>query len=315
MKSIFESWEIKDLIGKGNFGAVYEIEKDGEKEAMKVVNIYPSNTDFNEILGVDNHGELEEKTSLVMKEIDMLYHLKGNTHIVNYIDHYVDKKEDVYSLYLKMEYLQRLDNYYGKEIESDKALSITYDILDALTICEDNNIVHGDIKPQNIMVDNHGNNKLTDFGISKIMNQEKISNYTPAYAAPEIITDGRYTKQSDLYSLGLVIYQIYNNNLLPFMKNNFEKKDTSKIIERRLNKDVPAPTNGSKELNEFLSKALNRNPEERFQSAKEMKDELQRLDNNSLLPKVMVALPVMMAVAIKMNSFSVFGAELAKEGV
>ncbi len=97
------------------------------------------------------------------------------------------------------------------------------------------------------------------------------------------------------------------------MDKDFEGKDIKIIIENRIKKEVPYPINGTNELNQFLSKALQRDPKKRFQSAAEMKEELESLEKNNLLPKVVVALPIMMALAIKMNPIQVFGTEATKQ--
>lgn len=304
-----KQFQILETLGKGNFGTVYRVNKNGEEEALKVLNIYSQNSDFNEILGQGNTSELETKTKKMMDEISMLYRLKGNTHIVNYIDHYVDKKADYYTLYLEMELLNSLDKYYPDDIDTDQILKICYDILDGLILCEDENIVHGDIKPQNLMVDDQGHHKLTDFGISKIMSGEKgINGYTPAYAAPEVISERKYSQQSDLYSLGLVIYQLFNNNLLPFMNENMTKKEISGMIQKRIEEELPEPANGEEEFNQFLKKALEKEPQKRYQTAKEMKEELKRLQEGNHIPKILVSLPIVIALASKLNITDVYGA-------
>ncbi|MFR7591911.1 MAG: serine/threonine-protein kinase [Longibaculum sp.] len=296
-----------ELVGQGNYGKVYHLVQNGENQAVKVIDIYSQNSDFNEILGMNSQDELEDKTQKIMNEIDVLYKLKGNTHIVNYIDHYISKQKDKYSLYIKMEYLQSLNTFYSKDIDSKQAIGICYDVLDALSVCEDSHIVHGDIKPQNIMVDEDGHHKLTDFGISKILNNKTgVNDYTPAYAPPEVILERKYTEQSDLYSLGLVIYQMFNDCLLPFMKKDFQKKETQEIIEKRLNEELPQPSHGNKEMNAFLLKALDKDPKKRFQNAKEMKSELQKLEEENKIPSIMISLPVLIAIAVKFNHFSVY---------
>ena len=264
----------KELLGKGRFGEVYKVTKDDETIALKEIIIEAKNKEKALILGIDSTEELEEKTQEVMKEISFLNDLKGDSHIVNYIDYYVDKTEDQYTLSIEMELLKQLDSIHDGILDEKDIKALLDDMLDALAVLEEHHIVHGDIKPSNIMVDDYGNYKLTDFGISKILGQ-KLVGYTKAYAPKEVLEEGRYTSSSDLYSLGLVIYQMFNKNLLPFMKD----KDDLDSIHNRFKEELPRPEGMDNDFYEFLKTALNNNPEERYFSAKAMKNTLNTIIN------------------------------------
>lgn len=307
---LFKDRVKKSVLGKGSYGTVYRMDNlESPDTAIKAIQIISKNADFNAILGESNISELEEKTNQLMQEVALMYKLKGQTHIVNYIDHFVEKNHDYYTMYIEMELLKKLDKYYGDTIETNDILKICYEVLDALELCEENHIVHGDIKPQNIMVDELGHTKLTDFGISKVMNTySEVSNYTPAYAAPEVINDKKYTEQSDLYSLALVIYQFFNDSLLPFMNTNFKDKDIKKAIDKRLNEKIPEPKHGTNEFNQFLMKALHHDSSQRYQNATEMKNALQALEQENKVPKIAVALPIFLSIAYKLNTFRVYAA-------
>lgn len=305
--------EIKDKLGEGKYGSVYLLEKDNEKEAMKVIDILPKNKEQNLILGISNQKELEDKANKFIQEVKMLYLLKGETHIVNYIDHYIEKTEDKYTLYLEMEYLKSLNSQYPDNIETKQILKLLYDVLDALIICENNDIVHGDIKPDNIMVDDKGNHKLTDFGIAKVFNENiGINEYTDLYASPEVINERKYSKQSDIYSLGLMIYQLFNDGLLPFMKKDTKIIDREKLIQKRINEELDKPKGMDKEFFGFIQKALKNNPEERFDNAQEMKEELQQLEKGNHIPLVIVSIE---AFLLKNAISNIFGMEKVGESI
>ena len=299
--------EIKKQLGKGHYGSVYLLEKNNEKEAMKVIDIFPKNAESNMILGISNQEELENITSQLMEEISILYSLKGDTHIVNYIDHYIEKSEEKYSLYLEMEFLQSLSTYYDDQMDSHQILTLCHDLLEGLVICENNQIIHGDIKPENIMVDDQGHHKLTDFGIAKIMNENnKVKGSTPVYASPEVIQEGKYTKQSDIYSLGLVIYQMFNDGLLPFMKKNDKKKNIEKSIQKRIDKDIPKPKGIDETFYAFLKKALAKKPEDRFQNAQDMKEQLIKLQEGKHIPEIVLSLSTIAMIAMKVSEVNTF---------
>jgi len=97
----------------------------------------------------------------------------------------------------------------GKSMQEKEAATIFEKILQALLHCHGENIMHRDIKPENIMYDNYGNIKLIDFGfalVSKKKTDHDIAG-TPYYIAPEVLT-GIYDKKCDVWSLGIVLYQL-----------------------------------------------------------------------------------------------------------
>lgn len=123
---------------------------------------------------------------------------------------------------IRMELLTPLNEYtrekgtWGK----DEVIHLGIDICKALEICQKYDIIHRDIKPENIFVADYGNFKLGDFGIARIASQTSGASTragTNAYMAPEIYRGEHYGKTVDLYSLGLVLYRLLNDNRLPFM--------------------------------------------------------------------------------------------------
>ena len=295
----------KELLGKGRFGEVYKVTKDDEAIALKEIIIEAKNKEKALILGLDSTEELEEKTQEVMKEISFLNDLKGDSHIVNYIDYFVDKTEDQYTLSIEMELLKQLDSIHDGILDEKDIKALLDDMLDALAVLEAHHIVHGDIKPSNIMVDDYGNYKLTDFGISKVLGQ-KLVGYTKAYAPKEVLEEGRYTSSSDLYSLGLVIYQMFNKNLLPFMKD----KDDLDSIHNRFKEELPRPEGMDNDFYEFLKTALNNNPEERYFSAKAMKNTLDYLYKENHIPAITISVTELLLIVSKLSITNIKGMEV-----
>ena len=90
----------------------------------------------------------------------------------------------------------------------------------ALELCEKRGIIHRDIKPDNIFINDNGDYKLGDFGVARQL--EKSSTFmsrrgNQAYMAPEVYKGEWYGEKADIYSLGLVLYRLLNNSRIPFM--------------------------------------------------------------------------------------------------
>ena len=131
-----------------------------------------------------------------------------------------------WKIYLKMELLQDLSSYTEEhEMDEQEVIHLAMDICQALMSCEEKNIVHRDIKPDNILVDKEGNYKLGDFGIARYA--EKTWNTlsrrgTFYYMAPEVYHGQKYGAEADIYSLGMVLYRLLNKGRDPFVDT--EKK-------------------------------------------------------------------------------------------
>ena len=94
---------------------------------------------------------------------------------------------------------------------------------------------------------------------------------TPGYMAPEVYRRRLTDTRSDIYSLGVVLYQCLNDNRLPFVPENFSPEDIDAAIEKRLSgEQIPDPAHGSRGLKEVVLKAIAERPEDRYQSAVEM---------------------------------------------
>ena len=290
-------WENVRLLGRGAFGEVYEIQRDVfgniEKAALKIISIPKTSSDIEELKsdGYDMQSirqRYREYLEDIVREYSLMATMKGNSNIVDCDDLHYEKTEDEigWNIYIKMELLTPLSKSLPENIPEELVINLAHDMCNALVLCKNRNIVHRDIKPQNIFVSADGIYKLGDFGIAKV--SEKTSGGTKTgtfrYMAPEVYNNQPYGFSVDIYSLGIVLYWLLNEKRTPFLPlppTVPTTMDEEEAIRRRLSgEDVPLPKNGSMGLRKIVCKACAADPEKRYKSASEMLADLDALKAN-----------------------------------
>ena len=228
----WDTWYIKDIIGEGGFGKVYRIEREEfgnvYVSALKHIRIPSSQSEVKSVIsdGMDKESAeryFESLTEEIVKEIVLMSKLKGNSNIVSYEDHKVVKSKDKieWNIFIRMELLKGLVDYIGENIITKRdVIKLGIDICRALEMCQKFNIIHRDIKPENIFVSEMGQFKLGDFGIARQIEKTEFGlskKGTFTYIAPEVYKGEAYGSTVDIYSLGIVMYRLLNNNRVPFM--------------------------------------------------------------------------------------------------
>lgn len=293
LQRIWPQWRALEILGKGAFGTVYRISREGKYEsALKVIEIPGSREELQEQYGEGGTSESIRSQYLTQiqqleTEIEVMESLKSALHVVGIEDHAIIEKRDEigWKIYIRMELLQSMGNYLaGREPLTEKeVINLGIDICDALEACHSKNIIHRDIKPANIFISSFGDFKLGDFGIARKLEESKASTKagTPQYEAPEIIRGELYDKTVDLYALGMVLYTYMNRGRKPFFPPSPQPvsySDQAEANQRRMNGEpFPDPVDASKELAAVIRKACAYHPQERYLSASEMKYELQGL--------------------------------------
>lgn len=293
-KSPWPGWETVRLIGRGSFGTVYELRRelvDGttESAAMKVITIPQNQADISEMYGEGYDDESITATfrahlKNIVAEYSLMRKLDGSANAVNCKDiSYIQHSDGIgWDIFIRMELLTPLTKTLSGTVPEETVLKIGRDICSALVLCKKYDIVHRDIKPQNIFISPNGDYKLGDFGIAKTvektMGGTKVGTYK--YMAPEVYNNRPYGSGADLYSLGLVLYWLLNDRRMPFMPLPPAKilaGQDEEARQRRLSGEpLPPPAHGSAELKAIVLKACAYAPEERFRSAEEMYEALCR---------------------------------------
>jgi serine/threonine protein kinase len=151
------------------------------------------------------------------------------------------------------------------------AIAVLRDALAALSALNRDGIIHGDIKPSNIMVKRTGNAKLIDIGSAYPWAEStRPSAWTPTYAAPEVLEGGAGSPRSDLASLGYVLIEMLSG-VLPFagVTNPLELRDIKKALVRRLPTILPSDVRCNELLMNLIECLIAPNPADRFSSAEE----------------------------------------------
>ncbi len=184
------------------------------------------------------------------------------------------KDDDTY--YIVMEYLRGTDLKSGIRkhgaLAPRKVAQIGSQIAQALNIAHRHDIIHRDIKPQNIMVQPDGNIKVMDFGIARAKNSHLTADNsvlgTAHYVSPEQTQGKELGPTSDIYSLGVVMYEAATG------KVPFEGDDAISVALKQVNEQPVAPSevnpNVDSALEAIIMKCMQKNPENRFQSADEL---------------------------------------------
>ena len=287
-------WETIGLIGRGSYGAVYEIQRDVlgelEKAALKVVSIPQHENDIAELFSEGYSEEsitntFREHLKSIVGEYSMMRKMNGSANVVNCDDvRYIQHDDGIgWDVYIKMELLTPLTKFLPTPIPEDMVIATAKDLCAALILCKKHGILHRDIKPQNIFVSPNGDYKLGDFGIAKVVehtsNGTKIGTYK--YMAPEIYNNRPYGITSDIYSLGMVLYWLLNERRLPFLPLPPHPLkagvDEDARIRRLSGEPLPPPAHGSDRLKAIVLKACAYQAKYRYQTPEEMLDALEAL--------------------------------------
>jgi eukaryotic-like serine/threonine-protein kinase len=189
-------------------------------------------------------------------------------------------------IYMVMEWCDgRLLRYILDEgkLPQERILRIAIAVLEALEYIHAQGVVHRDLKPENIMVDEHDNIKLIDFGIAGDAAARRLTYAnitaalgTPNYISPEQVKGKRGDGRSDLYSMGVILYEMLTGKL-PFSGPT----PMAAMNDRLLNHPTPpsvADPSISLQLQEVLYRALERDPKNRYAKAREFQHDLEHLD-------------------------------------
>ena len=305
--TFWPQWHVVKRLGGGADSEVFEIVRDnhgvqtysalkvlrtGSREdcALPPVNAGPDDP------GTGGNGSAGDNIPEVfMNEIRIMEALRGAPNIVQIDDFYFRNGADMSSLYVRMERLTSFVDVMSDHQRSGipftiaEVLKIGKDICTALSFCEQKGIIHRDINPSNLYVDKFGDYKVGDFGSSKRM-EAVHSTFMPngvgtiSYMAPEIVAGWPYNNTVDIYSLGLVLYQLLNNGRMPFLPadGRYNEQEIDAANYRRLHGEELPSLAGTKicgdtvsaRLDSVIRRACDPDSHRRYRTAKEFCDAL-----------------------------------------
>jgi len=261
-------YQVIEALGQGGMGNVYKVydQEVRAKVALKLIRpeIAADPTTIERF-----RNELKLARDIAHKNICRMYDL-GREGATYYITMEYVPGEDLRSM-IRM----------SGQLDVGTAVHIAREICDGLAEVHRLGILHRDLKPGNILVDHEGHARITDFGIARSLKAEKLTGLgavagTPEFMSPEQVEGGDIDQRSDLYSLGVVLYEMVTGRApfegeTPFAVARRQVDDAPKD-PRELNARLPADLCG------LILKCLKKDRDKRFQTAAELGAELERIE-------------------------------------
>ena len=261
-------YEIIEELGKGGMGRVYRVkdEKLDEEMALKVLKPEIA-ADKGMIERFKNELKLARK--IAHRNVCKMYDLNEEEEIP----------------YITMEYVkgEDLKSYIRKKgkISEDDAISIAKQVCEGLAEAHELGVIHRDLKPQNIMIDEKSNAKVMDFGIARSVEAPGITQTgmmigTPDYISPEQAEGEEADQRSDIYALGVILYEMVTGSV-PFKGDTalsvaLKHKSQLPREPRKLNPEV------SENLNRLILKCMEKDKKRRYQNTEELLSDLRDLE-------------------------------------
>jgi serine/threonine-protein kinase len=256
---LFDKYKIIECLKKDEYGCVYIADHTylGKKILLKTLN-----TDrIENTLWLDRF----KREAKILAKLD-------HVNIIKVLD--FGKYQNIF--YLSFEYFESRnlrDVLKEYSLTYDQKTQILIQLAQGLTTAHHAGIVHRDIKPENILIDDHNNIKIADFGLAFIVNESILTNKsslvgTPSYMSPEQIRGENITLKSDLFSLGIVTYELFCGD------NPFLGKDINTTINTILGFDESSLykklTSLPMEISDLIKSMLRKDPNKRLDSAQEI---------------------------------------------
>ncbi len=261
-------YEIIEELGSGGMGRVYRVEdkKVGEEVALKV--IFPGMAVSSKTLE-RFRNELKVARKIKHKNVCQMF----------------DLGEDAGIYFITMEYVpgENLKSFIkrAKRLDIGSAVSLAKEICEGMAAAHKLGIIHRDLKSSNIMIDDEGEARIMDFGIARSLESKKLTGEgkvvgTPQYMSPEQISGEELDRRSDIYSFGIILYEMLTGNV-PFDGDTslaiaYQHKNEPPVNPRDFNPHIP------NDLSHLILKCMEKNREERYQSAEELFSELTKIE-------------------------------------
>jgi len=207
-----------------------------------------------------------------------------------HVQHLYNTDEKRSQEYLVVEYIQGctlravLEGHAPQLLPPEEALRITMQICDALAYCHEHGVFHRDIKPENIMIEEDGNVKIIDFGIALLEGARRVTWRglsstvgTPDYMSPEQLKGERGTAASDIYAVGVMLYEMLCGH------TPFEGENVFAVMNQHVSQDPPSILDFNPNIQPALAtvvmKAIRRDPDKRYHEIRDMLHDLQNLQD------------------------------------
>ncbi|NML52371.1 serine/threonine protein kinase [Streptomyces sp. R302] len=270
-------YQLRDLLGEGGMASVYLAYDSALDRQVAIKTLHTE---------LGREASFRERFRREAQAVAKLSH----TNIVSVFDTGEDTLDGGMMPYIVMEYVegQPLGSVLASDVRqygampADKALKVTADVLAALEVSHEMGLVHRDIKPGNVMTTKRGVVKVMDFGIARAM-QSGVTSMTqtgmvvgtPQYLSPEQALGRPVDARSDLYSVGIMLFQLLTGRL------PFDADSPLAIAYAHVQEEPVAPSSVNRSvtpaMDALVARALRKNPNERFPSAAAMRDECLRV--------------------------------------
>ena len=212
-----------------------------------------------------------------------------------FVQHLLNVGEERQDHYLVIEYVQGktlrqvLEEHAPNPLPQKEAIRITLQICDALAYCHEHGVYHRDIKPENIMILDDNNVKIIDFGVALLEGARRVTWRglsgtvgTPDYMSPEQLRGERGAAGSDIYAVGMMLYEMLSGH------TPFEGENVFAVMNQHVSQDPPSilkfNPDLSPELATVVMRAIRRDPSKRYTSIDEMAHDLRNLDEVKPVP-------------------------------
>jgi len=206
------------------------------------------------------------------------------------VQHLFNTDEKRSEEYLVVEYIKGrtlravLEDHTPQLLPPEEALRTTMQLCDALAFCHEHGVFHRDIKPENVMIEEDGNVKIIDFGIALLEGARRVTWRglsgtvgTPDYMSPEQLKGERGTAASDIYAVGVMLYEMLCGH------TPFEGENVFAVMNQHVSQDPPSLLDYSPTIQPALAtvvmKAIRRDPDKRYKSMRDMTHDLQNLQD------------------------------------
>jgi serine/threonine protein kinase/Tfp pilus assembly protein PilF len=266
----FLHYQILVKLGEGGMGIVY-LAEDTKLDRKVAIKFLPSH--------ISSNSDERKRFEIEAKAAAALNH--PNIATIYAIEEFDDE------MFIVMEYIDGVElkeKLKSGPLDTNQAINIAQQIARGLEAAHEKNIIHRDIKSTNIMITDKGQVKIMDFGLAKVrggieLTKEQSTIGTAAYMSPEQARGDKVDQRSDLWSFGVVFYEILTGQL-PF-KGDYDQAVIYSIINENYQSISNFRSDISQQIEEIISKALRKNPQDRYQSAQQIIDDFHAIANPS----------------------------------